>query len=67
MGAGRDALAAPDARVIDDLEEQRLVPRHRDCVGGAHPDACKTCDTELSVDDEIQMGLAAMMEGLSAI
>ena len=63
MGTGRHALPAPDTRLIDHLEEQWLIARHRDSVGGADPYACQACDTELSVDDEIQCGRATMMEG----
>ena len=36
------------------LQEQGLVPRHRDSVGGAHAHACQAGDTALGVDPENQ-------------
>ena len=54
VGAGRQALAAADAGLVHDLQQQRLVPRHRDGIGGADADAGQARDTELGVDDEIQ-------------
>ena len=54
VGTGRHALPAADTGLIHDLEQQRLVPRHRNRIGRADPDACQACDTELGVDDEIQ-------------
>ena len=55
VGAGRQALAAADAGLVHDLQQQRLVPRHRDRIGGADADARQARDTELGIDDEIQV------------
>ena len=54
VGTGGDALAAADAGVIDHLEQQRLVARHRDRIGGADPHARQAGDAKLGVDDEVQ-------------
>ncbi len=54
VGTGGDALTATDAGVIDHLKEQRLVPRHRDRIGGADSYARQAGDTKFGVDDEIQ-------------
>ena len=58
VGTGGDALSAADAGVIDHLEEQRLVTRHRDRVGGADPNARQAGDTKFGVDDKVQADLA---------
>ena len=53
--AGRQAAPAPDARLVDHLQQQRLVARHRDRIGRAHADAREARDTRLRVDDEVQL------------
>ena len=54
MRTGRETLAAPDAGLVYDLQQERLVARHRNSIGGAHAHACQAGDTELGVDREIQ-------------
>ena len=64
---GRQTLPAPDARLVDHLQQQRLVARHRDRVGGADPYAREARDTELRVDDEVQVTWPVRAGGTSAI
>ena len=54
VGTGGQTLPAANAGLVHHLQQQRLVPGHRDRIGRADPDARQTRDTEFSVDDEIQ-------------
>ena len=54
VGARRQTLAAADAGLVHHLQQQRLVARDGNGVGGAHAHACQAGDTELGVDREIQ-------------
>ena len=46
VGTGRQAPPAPDARLVHHLQQQWLVPRHRDRVGRAHAYAREARDTD---------------------
>ncbi len=52
--AGRQALPAADAGLVDDLQQQRLITGHGDGIRRANPDARQAGDTAFGVDDEIQ-------------
>jgi hypothetical protein len=54
MRTSLEALPAANARLILDLEQQRLIRRHRNGIGGADADARQAGDTELGVNDKIQ-------------
>ena len=51
--AGRKTLPAPNARLIDDMKLQRLVPSDRNRIGRTNPDTGQTRDAGFRVDDEI--------------
>ena len=45
VGAGRKATATPDTGLVHHLQQQRLVARHRDRIGGAHSHTREARDT----------------------
>ncbi len=49
----RETLTAPDAVLLDDLDDGRLR-RQRNRIGRAHTDACQTSDTARRVDGQMQ-------------
>ena len=64
--SGLQALPAANTRLILDLEQQRLIRRHRNGIGGANTDTGQARNTELGVDDKIQ-GWSVRGSGLVAI
>jgi hypothetical protein len=54
VGASREALPAADACLIVDSEQQRIVHRHRDGVGGTDANTSQAPDAELGVNYEVQ-------------
>jgi hypothetical protein len=54
VGAGGETLPAADAGLIDNLEQERLVHRHRDGVGRADANTSQAPDAELGINNEVQ-------------
>ena len=54
VGTGLETLPAPDTGLILDLEQQRLIHRHRNGIGGADAYTGQACNAKLGVDDKIQ-------------
>ena len=63
VGARGQALPAADAGLVHDLQQQRLVARHRDRIGRADADARQAGDAELGVDDEVQVTWSVRWRG----
>ena len=55
MGTRGQALAAADAGLVHDLEQKRLVARHRHRIGRADPHARQAGNALLCVYDEVQV------------
>jgi hypothetical protein len=54
VGADLQALPAANAELILDLDQSRLLRRHRDGIGGADTNTSQACNAKLGIDDKIQ-------------